>query len=75
MGADSEAEGSTELVRGAASGGLVDTSLRNIRDLTKVRRVSGRYVVTGRLLKYSTVRRGLMGLTQYLEWAPELKAS
>jgi len=47
-----------------------DTCLRSLNDAKKVRKVSGPYSVSRRVLKYSTSRVGLMGLTQYLEWSP-----
>jgi len=46
-----------------------DVSLRNPRDVSKVRKVSGPYSVTRRILRYSS-RPGLSGLTQFLEWSP-----
>jgi len=47
-----------------------DVSLRSPSDVKRVRKVSGPYSVVRQVLKYSTSRVGLMGLTQYLEWGP-----
>jgi hypothetical protein len=47
-----------------------DLSLKNPSDPGKFRKVSGPYVVSRRILRYSTSRAGMMGLTQFLELTP-----
>lgn len=47
-----------------------DTSLRDPRDPKRVRTVSGPYRIQRRVLRYSTSRPGMMGLTQFLELDP-----
>lgn len=51
----------------------VETSLKNPKDLSRVREVKGKYYVSRRILKYTTKDRNLDGLTQYLELSPAEK--
>lgn len=48
----------------------VDISLKNPKDTSRVREVKGEYLVSRRILKYTTKVPNLQGLTQYLELSP-----
>lgn len=47
-----------------------DLSLRNPRDPTKTRKISGTYEVRSIRMKYEASKAGLQGLSQYVEWIP-----
>ena len=48
-----------------------DLLVKDPRDPKRTRKIDGAYYVFRRVLKYaSDTRPSLMGLTQYLEWAP-----
>lgn len=50
----------------------LDIALKNPRHPARTRRVSGPHKITGVKLVYSTSRPEAMGLTQYLELAPDM---
>lgn len=47
-----------------------DLTLKNPRDLTKIRNINGPYFVSKVVLKYSSNYQRALGLSQYIEWLP-----
>ncbi len=48
----------------------LEIALKHPRNPRKIRRICGKHTIIRRVLKYTTTRSGLMGLSQYLELMP-----
>ena len=48
----------------------LDIALKHPRNHKKMRKINGKYLINQRILKYSSGRSNLMGLSQYLELKP-----